>query len=141
MFRQVRIIEEVISPAFCVAHACNVDQYLSHDFNKNDAGWLRNDLSALAAAQTKEQYELILLRLKELPTISNLPKDVPLKDAFDFIKPRSMQTENEFADFVQFLTEKGLKAQEAAYAADFARKLNEEKEVKDFAPAPAPNGD
>ena len=121
-----KVSKSVVVPVdACVQHLCGVDQFLTKDFNRNDAGWLRNDLSALAAAQTKEQYELILHRLKELPSKSNIPSGTPLTDAFDMIKPRIMQTENEFADFAQFLTEKGLKNVEAAYSADMARRFAE----------------
>lgn len=120
----IKVNKTVVVPVEAsVQHLCGVDQFLTKDFNRNDAGWLRNDLSALAAAQTKEQYELILHRLKELPSKSNIPEGTLLKDAFDMIKPRMMQTENEFADFAQFMTEKGIKNAEAAYAADMARKF------------------
>ena len=119
-----KVNKSVVVPVeACVQHMCGVDQFLTKDFNLNDAGWLRNDLSALAAAQTKEQYELILHRLKELPSKSNIPEGTHLRDAFDMIKPRMMQTENEFVDFALFMTEKGIKNAESAYAADMARKF------------------
>ena len=125
MFKGIRIIEVIVNSPFAIERSCPVDQTLRSSFNKNDAGWLRNDLSALAAASTKEQYDLILSRMKELNTSSNLPKDVSVRDAFDYIKPRSMQTENEFADFAQYLTKKGIDNAKAAYAADMARKFAE----------------
>ena len=100
---------------------CAVDQFLNNQFNMNDFGWLRNDISALAAASTREQYEEILRRLKELPATSSIPDNLPLQDAFDVIKPRYMQTENEFVEFVGFMTEKGMKNAEKAYAAEVAR--------------------
>lgn len=125
MFKGIRVIEQIGASPFAIERSCPVDQTLRNSFNKNDAGWLRNDLSALAAASTKEQYDLILSRMKELSTSSNLPKDVSFRDAFDYIKPRTMQTENEFADFSEFLTKKGIDNVNAAYAAEMARKFAE----------------
>lgn len=123
MFKSERVIVKCETLTLKPSKLMAVDQFLSGDFNKNDAGWFRNDLSALAAAQTREQYEAILRRLKEMPSSSNIPEGTKLEDAFNFIRPRYVQTENEFADFAEFMTKKGLEAQEAAYAAERAKQV------------------
>lgn len=133
MFSVERVNELIVQTKFEPCGVCAVDQFLNNDFNLNDCGWLRNDLSALAAATTREQYEEILRRLKELPATSSLPKDVKLKDAFNLIKPRMCQTENEFADFVGFMTKQGIENADAAYAVEVSKKLAENSAESDVA--------
>lgn len=119
MYSSKSIVSKVdFQRPFIPALACNVDQYLNHDFNVNDCGWLRNDLSALAAAQTKAEYDLILQRLKELSPNGNIPEGTKLEDAFNMIRPKYVQTENEFVGFAEHLSQRALEMQEAAYAAE-----------------------
>lgn len=132
MFRKAIVkvpfkVSQVLEPS----RVCAVDNYLNRDWNHNEAGWLRNDIAALAAATTKEQYELILQRMKEFPVSSNLPKGVKLSEAFELIKPRSCQTEHEFVDFAVFLTEKGLKNIEAAYEVERLKQVDKPAEKVD----------
>lgn len=130
MFKNEIRYADVVSPNFDETRCLAVDQSQAQDFNKNPAGWLRNDLSALAAAQTYEQYRAILERLKEFPSKSTIPEGTSLQSAFEQIRPRYVQTENEFADFVGFITQQGLDNVNAAYQAEMAK--------KQVSPAPAP---
>lgn len=124
MYSSIRSIKSVVfERPFDIALACNVDQFLNHDFNVNDCGWLRNDLSALAAAQTKAEYEMILARLKELSPNGNIPEGTKLEDAFNMIRPKYVQTENEFVGFAEHLSQRALEMQEAAYAAEREKQL------------------
>lgn len=115
MFKNVRKDSRVVASDAVIARICVVDQFLNGSWNLNDAGWKRNDIAALAAAQTYEQYKVILERLKELPVKNGIKDGTKLSDAFEQIRPRYCQTENEFVDFVGFMTEKGLANIEAAY--------------------------
>ena len=137
MFKQVvknRVVplENLSFPKERVSLVMCVDDFPSKDFNLNDAGWTANDLSKLARAQSQAEVEMILKRLAENPsTKSNLPDGVKIKDAFDMIRPRYLQTENEFVDFAERLGQKAQDNLEAAYAAIRAKQIQN-------APAPAP---
>ena len=48
---------------------CTIDQFDSQDFNLNEAGWIRNDISQLARATSQSQYDAIMRRLVELLTV------------------------------------------------------------------------
>ena len=137
MFKNEIRYSNVVSPNFDETRRLAVDQSQCQDFNKNPAGWLRNDLSSLAAAQTYEQYRVILERLKEFPSKSTIPEDIPLQSAFEQIRPRYVQTENEFADFVGFITQKGFDNVNAAYQAEMAKKIVTPAPTPSPAPAPA----
>ena len=116
MFKQViQILPVLIQTELIPCRVMPVDNYLNQDWNYNEAGWLRNDISALAAAQTKEQYELIARRLKELPAVSLIPAGTKVEEAFNMIRPRFCQTENEFVEFAGYMTEQGMRNIESAY--------------------------
>ena len=140
MFKGKRKIAQVLIPDMPkerLSLVMAVDQYPSQDFNRNDAGWISNDLSNLARAQSQAEVELLLKRLTEVaPQKSNLPKGASLKgaslkQAFDLIRPRYCQTENEFVDFAVGIGAKAQDNLDAAYAAVRAKQIAS-------APAPAP---
>lgn len=78
-----------------------VDNFDSQDFNLNDAGWIRNDISQIARAQSMDEYNKIAARMVEVQTSSNLIEGVTDEQAFDLIKPRYAQSANEIARFVE----------------------------------------
>ena len=139
MFKQV-VKNRVVSlanlnfPKERVSLVMCVDDYPSKDFNQNESGWIANDLSKLARAQSQAEVELLLKRLSENPsTKSNLPDGVKVKDAFDLIRPRYLQTENEFVDFAERLGQKAQDSLDAAYAAIRAKQI-----LNAPTPSPAP---
>lgn len=80
---------------------CPIDQFDSKDFNLNDAGWIRNDISQLARATSQSQYDAIMRRLVELKQEGGIPEGTKVEDAISMIKPRFAQSPNEIEDFIK----------------------------------------
>lgn len=92
-----------------------VDSFDVKEFNLNDAGWPRNDISQLARAQSQSEYDSILRRLVELKNTQTLPSDMKVKDAINLIKPRYVQSPNEINDFVNSLGSDTIASLELVY--------------------------
>lgn len=80
---------------------CPIDQFDSKDFNTNDAGWIRNDISQLARATSQSQYDAIMRRLVELKQQGGIPDDMTVEQAISQIKPRYAQSPNEIEEFIK----------------------------------------
>lgn len=111
-----------------------IDQFDCQEFNENEAGWIRNDLSALARSTSQAQYDSIMKRLVEIKQQGGIPEGTPLKDAVAMIKPRWAQSPNEIEQFIEMSN------------GDVMARLNEayEKSLKDVkvdtdAPAESPS--
>ena len=134
MFAGKKVIEKCPIPALPESRFSRVipiDKFNAQDFNKNDAGWISNDISALSRAQSMQEVEILLKRLQEFKSSSNLPEGVKLKDAFNFIRPRACQSENEFVEFAGFLGEKAKANIDAAYQAEFVKSLENASQVQE----------
>lgn len=79
-----------------------VDQYDSQEFNLNDAGWVRNDISQLARAQSKAEFDMLLSRLVEIKNSGGLPDDMSVDDAINSIRPRWCQSPAELELFAEW---------------------------------------
>lgn len=104
MFRFVNTSVSVPKKSVPVHRVLPVEQYSAQSFNINFAGWQMNDIGTLNRAQTFQQAQAILSRLVDVGTgTTNIPSNIPLKDCFNFIRPRYAQSELEclaFADAV-----------------------------------------
>lgn len=79
-----------------------IDNFDSQDFNLNEAGWVRNDISQLARAQSLQEYNLIMSRLQVLQDSKSLPENMTVEQAFKTIKPRFCQSPNEIEQWIEF---------------------------------------
>lgn len=79
-----------------------IDCFDSQDFNLNEAGWVRNDISQLARAQSLQEYNLIMSRLQVLQNSKSLPENMTVEQAFKTIKPRFCQSPNEIEQWIEF---------------------------------------
>lgn len=79
-----------------------IDNFDSQEFNLNDAGWVRNDISQLARAQSLQEYNLIMSRLQVLNESKSLPENMTVEQAFKTIKPRFCQSPNEIEQWIEF---------------------------------------
>lgn len=79
-----------------------VDQYDAQDFNLNEAGWIRNDISQLARAQSKAEFDMIMSRLTEIKSSGGLPDDISIDEAIKSIRPRWCQSPNELEQFAEW---------------------------------------
>lgn len=82
---------------------CVVDNFDSNHFNLNGAGFIRNDISRLARAQSEEEYRMILSTLQEVKNDMSLPKGLTNEDAIRLCKPRLSQSPSELAQFADVL--------------------------------------
>lgn len=113
-----------------------VDQFDAQDFNENEAGWIRNDISQLARATSQSQYDAIMRRLVELKQEGGIKEGTTVDEAISQIKPRYAQSPNEIEHFIALTNGNVMDKVNAAYQ----EALKDVKVEKD-APAPSPDGD
>lgn len=92
-----------------------VDDYDSQDFNRNDCGWIRNDISQLMRAQSRDEYDMLLKRLDVRNESDSLPKDMPKSEAIKRIKPRYAQSIVELEQYAEQLANIDMAKVDEAY--------------------------
>lgn len=138
MFRKILLIDDSVDIKRSDAikdhrvRIIPVDNFDCKEFNRNDAGWPRNDISQLARAQSQSEYDSILRRLVELKNNQTLPADMKVKDAINLIKPRYVQSPNEIDLFVSNLDSDTIASLELAYG---KKHKDIGKDVKDVEPS------
>lgn len=103
---------------------CVVDQFAGADFNLNDSGWIRNDLSSLARAQSQSEYNMILQRLTEIKQDGGIPEDMSLQEAIKNVKPRWAQSPNELETFMAMTNQDAFDKLDDAYRKATADKID-----------------
>lgn len=99
MFRnEVNLVDDTPSVGALVP----IDSFDSQEFNYNEAGWVRNDISQLARAQSLQEYNLIMARLQVLSNNKSLPENMTVEQAFKTIRPRFCQSPNEIEQWIEF---------------------------------------
>lgn len=142
MFRKILLIDDSVDFKRSVAikehkvRIIPVDNFDCKEFNRNDAGWPRNDISQLARAQSQSEYDSILRRLVELKNNQTLPADMKVKDAISLIKPRYVQSPNEIDQFISNLDSDTIASLELAYG---KKREDIGKDVKDVEPSSTPS--
>lgn len=108
MFRvnKVREVVQIDKSAAFVSVA--IEQFPAKEFFNNAAGWSKNDLAALVAATTKQEYDMLVQRLKVNDPQFNVKDDTKVSDAIKSIKPRWCQSANEIVSYVDALTRANL---------------------------------
>lgn len=121
MFRNLNAVEDkwlnqpTKDDKIYVNNLCVIDQFAGADFNLNDCGWIRNDLSNLVCAQSQAEFNMIMQRLVEIKQQGGISDDVSLEDAIKTIKPRWAQSPNELELFMQMTNEDAFKRINDAY--------------------------
>lgn len=84
-----------------------VDGVGDQSFAKNSHGWIMNDLSLLVNANTKQDIDFAMSRLREigLPGTNNEGKTV--REVLDNIIPRYVQTPSELSRYAEFYSSFG----------------------------------
>ena len=91
-----------------------IDDYDEQDFNINEAGWIRNDISQLARAQSQAEYDAIMKRLVQR---SDDPDDgLTDEEKFAVIKPRYCQSYNDVVAFADKMAQLGINKLHDAYS-------------------------
>lgn len=93
-----------------------VDQYDGQEFNINEAGYPRNDISSLARAQSKSEFDAILSRLTVTSDSKSLPKDLSDKDALKLLRSKYTQSPNELMLYAEQVAAYDVDKINAAYA-------------------------
>lgn len=112
-----------------------VDQFDAQDFNENEAGWIRNDISQLVRATSQSQYDAIMRRLVELKQEGGIKEGTTVEEAISQIKPRYAQSPNEIEQFIALTNGNVMDKVNEAYQ----EALKEVKVDKDSS-APSPDG-
>lgn len=89
------------------SYAAPVDQFDGQDFNFNDCGFIRNDISQLMRSQSQAEYDMKLKMLTEIPS-SSIPDNVSVTDAISYIIPRYTQSPAELSYFAELLARKDI---------------------------------
>lgn len=100
-----------------------IDQFAAQDFNLNDCGWIRNDLSAAVRAQSLTEYQAIVQKLVEIKSDGGIPDDMPLEEAISQIKPRWAQSPNELEIFMQMTNDGAMQKLTEAYDKALSKKV------------------
>lgn len=79
-----------------------IDNFDGQDFNLNEAGWVRNDISQIARAQSLQEYNLIMSRLQVIYESKSLPEGMTVEQALKTIRPRFCQSPNELQQWIEF---------------------------------------
>lgn len=114
MFAQVKSYNKATLPNGKIMPVA-IEQFSSKEFFQNASGWTRNDISQLAAATSKAQYDAIVQRLVENKAQFNLQPDTKLEDAFKVVIPRFCQSPNELASFAEYAAGLNLERVEEMY--------------------------
>ena len=109
----------------------SIDQFDSKDFNINEAGHIRNDISALARATSQSQYDALMKRLVELRNTGGIDEKTSIDDALSMIKPRYAQSPNEIEQFIQMTNGNVMEKVTAAYEKALKdNKVSDSKEIE-----------
>lgn len=79
-----------------------VDQMSANDYNINEYGFIRNDITALERAGTSQEVELIMSRLREMrsdPVNADISDDEILRRVI----PRYAQDPTEYAAYLDYI--------------------------------------
>ena len=131
MFRVNKVVEAVstVSKSSCVPVA--IEQFPAKEFFNNSAGWSKNDLAAIVAATTKQEYDMLVERLKVNEPQFNVADDTKLSDAIKSIKPRWCQSANEVVNYIDALTREHLDEAYVKSLDDVNLDVNHEVDVAD----------
>ena len=92
-----------------------VEQFDAADFNRNDNGFIRNDIAQLARATSESEYQAMLKKLVVLKNEGGIPDGMKLSDAVQLIKPRYCQTPAELERFASDVARLDMEKLDEAY--------------------------
>ena len=75
------------------SHEVYINQFYAEDFNRNEAGWPRNDISAFEKAESDSEASAILMRLQEQEQTNDVWKDLSDDEKFELCVPRRATTD------------------------------------------------
>lgn len=132
-----RIVSAVIPPEHIefdndTASICVIDQFDAQEFNINECGVIRSDISKLARAQSQSEYDAIMKRIGISPARYGIDEKMTIKDAFERVRPRSCQSPCELQAYVDSLPYDSASVDDA-----YRKALSDVDVAKDSKVAPA----
>lgn len=79
-----------------------VDGYGGQDFARNSHGWPMNDLALLQKANTQQELDLALSRLREVGVLKNNNEGKSVRQVLDDVLPRYVQTPAEISRYAEY---------------------------------------
>ena len=117
-----------------------IEQFDAADFNRNDNGFIRNDIAQLARATSESEYQAMLKKLVVLKNDGGIPDGMKLSDAVQLIKPRYCQTPAELERFASDVARLDMEKLDEAYRKSIEPVPEPTPEpAPDSAPEPAPS--
>lgn len=111
------------------ACAIPIDQFDSQDFNINDFGYPRNDISALARAQSQQEYDMLMKKLQVLKSKGDVPADMKPQDAISRVRSRYLQSPNELLSFAEQLARGDMQKLDDAYRVALAEQQKKQEQT------------
>lgn len=108
-----------------------IDQYDAQEFNINECGVIRNDISKLARAQSQSEFDSIMRKIGQNKAVFNIKDGQKLQEVFDSIRPRQLQTPSELAGFAEYMARL-----DQAYADVHVPDVNDSSKVVSDTPVP-----
>lgn len=81
-----------------------IDQFDAQDFNINEAGFIRNDISKLARAASQSEYDALMKKIGMVDSNYNIKDGMTIQQAMDMVKPRYAQSACEIANYAEYLS-------------------------------------
>lgn len=85
-----------------------IEQFAAKDFFNNAAGWHKNDIAAIAACTTQEQYNALLSSLQMNDPKFDIKDGDKIADSIRKIVPRWCQSPSEIQNFAESYASKQL---------------------------------
>lgn len=107
MFVHEVIRSEIVSVPFDSKNLnmiCPIDQFDAQDFNINECGFIRNDISKLARAASQSEYDALMRKIGMVDAKYNIKDGMSIKEAMDMVKPRYAQSACEIAEFSEYIS-------------------------------------
>lgn len=111
------------------ACAVPIDQYDAQEFNINDFGYPRNDISALARAQSQQEYDMLMKKLQVSKSNGDIPADMKPADAISRVRSRYLQSPNELLSFAEYLANGDMNKLDDAYRVAVANQQKKQDSV------------
>lgn len=80
-----------------------IDQYDAQPFNISESGHIANDITSLARAQSKQEFDMILSRLQQIEKSNELPQTMSDKERISLVRSRYTQSPTELMRFAEQL--------------------------------------
>lgn len=81
-----------------------IDQYDAQPFNISESGHIANDITSLARAQSKQEFDMILSRLQQIEKSNELPLTMSDKERISLVRSRYTQSPTELMRFAEQLS-------------------------------------